>query len=489
MKRVLIIVTAAVTLAAIGCLDAKEGGSSAVDARIGRVEKGVLPAVVVMGEAPDVFTITGMMEKLGIPGVSVAVIKDGRVEWARTWGVIEAGQSGAGALDPDALFQAASVSKPVVAMAALSIAADGKIDLDADVNRYLASWKVPENEFTAKEKVTLRRLLSHTAGVSSFTVDDGGPAGEAPTLLQILRGEPPAEGGPVTVDMVPGSEHRYSNEGYAIVQQLLIDIERKPFPEIMKERVLDPLAMNHSTFEQPLPANLLPHAAAGHIGDGEPVPGKGYVYFNMGAGGLWSTPTDLAKFAVEIQRSAADKSKKVLSPEMTRLMLDDPATGHGLGLGTSGESAAEQTFGHYGHNRGFMCRIKATVEGGQGVVIMSNSNKSIPLLEGITFAVAKEYGWPGGVAPREVEPFELTEEQLAAYTGTYKLGDYPIEIGLANGRLTISHFEGEDVLLPTSDTVFLQQLDGIELTFVKNERGEITAISLMGGQMTLTRAE
>jgi CubicO group peptidase (beta-lactamase class C family) len=485
MKRISTIVAVILFLPAVGYLGAKRAGSATVDARVARVETGVLPAVVVRGMAPDVFTITGMMEKLSIPGVSVAVIHDGRVEWARTWGVKVAGES----LDSGAMFQAASVSKPVVAMAALSIVAEGKIDLDADVNRYLTSWKIPENEFTAKEKVTLRRLLSHTAGVSSFTVDDGGPAGEAPTLIQILRGDPPAEGGPVTVDMVPGSERRYSNEGYAIVQQLLVDVEDEPFPKIMKKRVLDPLKMNNSTFEQPLPRAHLPHAAAGHIGDGEPVAGKGYVYYNMGAGGLWSTPSDLARFAIEIQLSAAGGSNKVLSQEMTRLMLHDPVIEHGLGLDAGAGPQAEQTFGHYGHNRGFMCSVKATVEGGMGVAIMSNSNKSIPLLEGIKFAVAKEYGWPGAVAPLEIEPFELTEEQLTAYAGTYKMGDYPIEIKLDGGRLTISHFEGEDVLLPVSETVFLQQLDGIELTFVKNSQGTIEAISLMGGQVTLTRAE
>jgi CubicO group peptidase (beta-lactamase class C family) len=482
------IVAAVLPLVAASFFVAKQCGAADVDSRIERVETGVLPAVVVKGEAPEVFTITEMMELLGIPGVSVAVIDNGRIEWARAWGVKEAGAAGGQALDPDALFQAASVSKPVVAMAALSISAEGKIDLDADVNRYLNSWKVPENGFTKTEKVTLRRLLSHTSGVSSFQVDDGGPAGEAPTLLQILNGEPPAEGGPVTVDLVPGSEHRYSNEGYAIVQQLLVDVEGKPFPQIMRERVLDPLGMTHSTFDQPLPAAVLARAAAGHIGPGKPVPGKGYIYQNMGAGGLWSTPTDLTTFVTEVQLSIAGRSNKVLSQEMTQAMLDDPVCGHGLGLGASGD-AEGKSFGHYGHNRGFVCRLKATVEGGKGVVIMSNSNKAIPLLEGITFAVAEEYGWPGDIAPRRVEPLDIAEETLETYTGTYKMGDYPVEIGLKQGRLTISHFEGGDVLIPASDTVFLQQLDGIEVTFVKNEQGKVDAISLMGGRVTLTRAD
>jgi CubicO group peptidase (beta-lactamase class C family) len=288
--------------------------------------------------------------------------------------------------------------------------------------------------------------------------------------------------------MVPGSGHRYSNEGYAIVQQLLVDVEGKPFPQIMNERVLKPLGMNHSTFEQPLPASLLTGAAAGHIGDGDPIPGRGYVYYNMGAGGLWSTASDLAAFALEIQRSAAGRSNTVLPQELTQLMLRDPLTGHGLGLNVKGEGASA-TFSHYGHNMGFICRLIATVEGGEGVVVMSNSNKSIPLVEGITFAVAKEYDWSNAAQPRVIEPLEITEEALRAYTGTFMLGDYPVLIGLAGGRLTISHLEGEDVLLPISDTVFLQQLDGIELKFLKNDRGEIDAMSLMDGHVRLTRVE
>jgi len=222
--------------------------------------------------------------------------------------------------------------------------------------------------------VTLRRLLSHTAGISSFNRDDGAPKGKVPTLLQILNSEPPLEGDPVTVDIVPGSQYRYSNEGYAVVQQLMMDVEGKPFPEIMRKRVLDPLGMKNITFEQPLPAEKWERAATGHIGDGEPIQGKAWVYSNMGAGGLWATASDLAKFILEIQESFAGESNKVLSQEMTETMLTVQSGSSGLGLGITGEGE-EQSFGHSGHNRGYLCRIKALVRKGQGVVIMTNSNK------------------------------------------------------------------------------------------------------------------
>jgi CubicO group peptidase (beta-lactamase class C family) len=478
--------TAAIMVLALsGCLSGNEDAQRDLEARISNVETGVPPAVIVKGQTPDMFSITEMMTKLNVPGVSVAVIDKGRIAWAECYGVKEVGGE---PLTANTIFQAGSVSKPVVAMAALSLVAEGTLDLDMDVKRYLRSWQVPENEFTSEAKVTLRRLLSHTAGVSSAVADDGGPPGEAPTLLQILNGEEPAKGGPVSVDLVPGSQQRYSNEGYAIVQQLLIDVEGKPFPQIMKEHVLEPLKMDHSTFAQPLPVSLLPVAATGHIGAGVPIDGKGLIYHNMGAGGLWTTPSDLAKFAMEIQGSITGGADGVLSMDMASAMLSDPVCGYGLGLGATGEGP-DRTFGHSGHNAGFLCHMKALAEGGQGVVVMANSNKAIPLLEGITFAVAREFQWPGEIAPRQIEPFDLTEDELSAYCGQYAIGDYVVTIGMDNGRLTISHFEGEDTLIPASDTLFLQQLDGIELTFVKDDQDQIEAISLMDGRLTLTRIE
>ena len=212
------------------------------------------------------------------------------------------------------------------------------------------------------------------------------------------------------------------------------------------------------------------------------------MYNNIGAGGLWTTPTDLAKFAIEIQKSITGKKGKVLSRDLASAMLNDPLTGYGMGLGSHGEGPG-RTFGHSGHNAGFFCHLKALAEGGRGVVVMANSNKGIPLLEGITMAVAREFEWPAGPAPREVEPFEITEEDLLGYCGPYAIGDYVVTVAPENGRLTISHFEGEDILIPVSDTLFLQQMDGIELTFVKDEEGRVKALSLMDGRLVLTRTE
>jgi len=171
--------------------------------------------------------------------VSIALINDGRIEWARGYGTLEA--AGKATVTPETLFQAASISKSLTAMVTLRLVEQGKLDLDSDVNKRLVSWKVPENEFTKEQKVTVRRLLAHTAGVTvpGFL---GYEVGETlPTLRQILDGEKPANSAPIRVDMTPGGKFRYAGGGYVILQQLIMDVSGKSFPELMQKTLLHQL--------------------------------------------------------------------------------------------------------------------------------------------------------------------------------------------------------------------------------------------------------
>jgi CubicO group peptidase (beta-lactamase class C family) len=231
----------------------------------------MLPAIVFKGEAGKPAGIAARMRHHKVPGLSLAVIEDGRVQWARGYGVTAA--EGKVAVTPKTLFQAGAVSKPVAAMAALLLVQEGRLDLDADVNTRLVAWKVPENQFTATQKVTLRRLLSHTAGV---TVDGfpGYPAGQpVPTLAQVLDGTGPARTPAIGVDRVPGSAFRQSGGGYVIVQQLLTDVTGEAFPRLMERTVLSRLEMSGSTYEQPLPAERAAGAASGQQPGGAAVEG------------------------------------------------------------------------------------------------------------------------------------------------------------------------------------------------------------------------
>src|SRR6185369_11431093 len=218
--------------------------------RIERVENGLLPPSVMKGESPEKMTLADRMRFYKTPGVSIALINDGRIEWARGYGVLEAG--GKEPVTPDSLFQAASNSKSLTAMVVLRLVEQGKLDLDSDVNDRLVSWKVPENEFTKDQKVTVRRLLAHTAGVSNpgflgYPVDK-----PLPTFRQILEGEKPANSQPVRVQLKPGTKFLYSGGGYVILAQLIMDVTGKSFPDLMQKMLLQKLGMTHSTFQQPL---------------------------------------------------------------------------------------------------------------------------------------------------------------------------------------------------------------------------------------------
>src|ERR1039458_808734 len=255
--------------------------------------------------------------------------------WTKTYGVTEAGTSTP--VTPQTLFQAGSISKPVAATGALSLVEHGKLSLDGNVNQYLKTWKVPDNEFTTTQKVTLRRLLSHSAGLTVHGFPGYAVGQPIPTTVQIFNGEKPANTDPIRVDFVPGSKVRYSGGGITIEQQMIVDVSGKPFPEFMHDTVLGPIGMKNSSYQQPLPTSLASLAASGTRADGKTIPGKWHIYPEMAAAGLWTTSGDLATFAINIALSKNGKANNVLSESMTRQMLtaqlDDASLGFFLNMG------------------------------------------------------------------------------------------------------------------------------------------------------------
>src|SRR5918999_5166650 len=321
---------------------------SNLDAEIKRVEQGLLPPVLIKGD--PAWTIEERMKFYKAHGLSVAVIKDFKIHWARAYGVkdLETKEP----VSTETLFQAGSISKSVNAMIAMKKVEQGKISLDANINDKLTTWKLPENDFTAKKKVTLKNLLSHTAGTTVHGFPGYAVNERMPTLVQVLDGAKPANTVAVRVDLEPGTRYRYSGGGTTITQLALMDIEKKPYPEIARETVLKPLKMTNSTYSQPLPANWRPKAATGYRRDGKEVEGKIHVYPEMAAAGLWTTPTDLAKFAIEMQLSLAGRSNKVLSKVSTDLMTTAFMESTGLGFFIHKYGSALY-FGHDGADEGF----------------------------------------------------------------------------------------------------------------------------------------
>src|ERR1022692_3708713 len=439
---------------------------SAIEQRIKRIRE-LPPSVIVRGEPIATPKLADRMSALHIPGVSIAVIHDGKIEWARGFGVSSIGGP---PVTPETLFRAASISKPVAAMAVLRLVDQGKLNLDTDVNQYLKSWKLPANEFTAKTKVTIRQLLTHTAGLTVHGFAGYAAGVPLPTLVQVLDGEKPANSGPIRVDIEPGSIWRYSGGGYVVAQQLVQDVTGQPFAKLMHDTVLEPIGMIRSTYEQPLPKSRMAEVATPYRGDGQPVPGGPHAYPEMAPAGLWTTPSDLARYAIEVQKSLAGSSNRLLSAAMVREMLKPGMNRWGLGVETGG-SGEHPYFTHGGANEGFQCNLVA-YNNGDGAVMMTNSDSGGALAAEILRTIAYEYKWPD-FAPREIaerkEP--VSSEILARYVGIYAIvPGVNMTITLAEGQL-ISQVSGQGKvpLSAESETTFVPEGIDAQIEFPKDD--------------------
>jgi CubicO group peptidase (beta-lactamase class C family) len=366
--------------------------AAGVEQRIERVENGIPAISLGEGEQPLQVNLPKLMEVYKVPGLSVAVIDNFKIAWAKGYGVTEFG--GTTPVTTKTIFQAGSISKPVAATGTLYLVENGRLSLDEDVNRKLVSWKVPENEFTKEQKVTLRRLLSHGAGLTVHGFPGYATDQPVPTLVQIFNGEKPANTAAIRVDIVPGTKFRYSGGGITIEQQLVMDVTGESFPQYMRKNVLDKVGMADSTYEQPLPAARAALAASGTYADGMAVQGKWHVYPEMAAAGLWTTASDLARFAIEISLSRQGKANHVLTQKMTNEMLTPQIDDVGLGFFLGGKKNPGQ-FGHDGDDEGFQAVLSMFGDSGQGIAVMANSANGITVANYLMRSVAREYGWKG----------------------------------------------------------------------------------------------
>lgn len=423
-----------------------------------------------------------------VPGVSVAVIRRGAIDWARGFGVTGVGGM---PVTTETLFQAGSISKPVAAMAALRLVQEGRLSLDTDVNSGLVTWTVPPSDAAPGAVVTLRQLLSHTAGfnVGGFPGYSAGAA--VPSLMQVLNGEPPANTAPVRVESVPGTKWSYSGGGYTVMQQLMQDVSHRDFPGLLRDSVLAPIGMTRSAYEQPLPEGLRPRAAVAHRRGGVPVEGGFHTYPELAAAGLWTTPSDIARFAIEIHRSLRGEPGRVLSIGLARQMLV-PGLGHfGLGLSIGG-SAATPYFSHGGVNDGFENMLVAYGVAGDGAVVMTNATGGTALANAVIRSVATVYGWPD-LQPVVRTRVAVDAAALARHVGVYRLSQgVSMTVSLEEGQL-MGRTEGLGLfqLFPQASGRFFLKVVDAELEFTELVDGRSGAFVLHqpGEESRWVRAE
>lgn len=382
-------------------------------------ESSLLPAVSVTVEPEQRWSLAERMAHWKVPGISIAVIRNGRIEWAKGYGVLQAGKPEK--IDTQTVFSTGSISKVGAAAITLRLADAGKLDLDRNVNSYLTRWQVPENQYTAVRPVTLRGILSHSAGLSVHGFGDFQPGVQLPTVIDTLEGRSPSDNDPVRVIYTPGSKFQYSGGGTTVEQLLIEDVTGVPFTEAARRYVFGPLRMTRSTYENPLPVTY-GNVAKAHGSDGEvrALP-RGYEAMpEMAASGLWTTPSDYAQLVIALIESYQGKPGSFLSTALARQMMTEVGRSQvGLGPFLEGEGL-DRRFSHGGANDSYHTWMEGHLATGNGMVVFTNGSRGQRLYEEVRRAVALAEGWAPALSYHEqVRALQLSAAELAEKAGIY----------------------------------------------------------------------
>jgi CubicO group peptidase (beta-lactamase class C family) len=452
--------------------------------RMKQVENNLIPYVPVKGFKG--WNIVDRMKYYKVPGLSIAVIKDYKIDWAKGYGMADTTQKTA--VTTETMFSAGSISKFLMAVTALKLVEEGTIGLDSPINNYLTSWKIAENDYTKKTPITLRMLLSHSAGTSQASYFGFTPSQPLPSIIEVLSGAKISETRPIVVNSEPNKEFRYSGGGSMIAQLALMDVSKQSFSNLTQQVLFDKLGMTNSTFEQPVPAKFAKQCSWAYS-NASWFKGMPYIYPQQAAAGLYSTPTDLAKFFIDVQKSFMGKGK-VLSEALTKKMLtpqvnvSDGGYKEQMGIGpfiiqrTDNKDPRGIYFEFTGVNAGFLAYGMASVEGGNGVIVMLNSgDNQSGIGKEIRRAVAKVYNWTNYL-PEEIKPIQLSDKELNAMAGRYRMGaDEVLYLRKEKNYLVENINNGYEIYcFPiTKDTIVFTDFN-IKGFFTRNNTGEITGL-------------
>lgn len=446
----------------------------------GGIAAGLRPIVHIANRPPLLMSLKERMLAHGVPGVSIAIMRADEIVLRYAEGVVARG--GSQPVNTETVFQAASISKPAFATILMRYRDLHGLELDENVNSLLTSWKLPTHEWQGENDVTLRRLLSHTAGTTVHGFPGYASGVDVPSLKQLLNGTPPTNTAPIVVDMQPGTAFRYSGGGTSVAQLVLEDVADTSLTDMAQEYLFEPAGMDHSVFAQPLPMGFEANAALPHDNRGDPVPGGAHTYAALAAAGLWTTPSDILKWASSVRRANAGAQGEIVSPESAQDMLTNPLGPVGIGFFIDDANGA-LSFGHGGSNEGFRANFYVYTETGDGIAVMTNGENGSILIREIIHRAAEIYGWDD-VQPIVKTVIEVPQDTLQTFVGTYQVTE-PFEASATisfDGEALVLSSEGYlagEPFLPEETNKFFST-NGSDLVFEKAGDGTVTGFTYRG---------
>jgi len=444
------------------------------------------------------WNINDRMAYYHINGLSIAVIDNYKIVWAKGYGWADT--AGKRPVTVNTLFQPASAGKSIHAVGTMKLVQSGKLDPDRDINYYLKTWKFPYDTVSHGKKITTRQLLGHMAGLSVHGFDGYKWNVPLPNLAQILNGTPPANNAAVRSIFEPGKQFEYSGGGYAISGLVDEDITGEPYAAYMSKTIFKPLGMKNTYYNSRLTAEPKKDMATAYRFDGQNIGCKYHIYPEDACGAsLWSTPTDFAKFLLELQLSLKNKSNKILSAETIKEMFTpQTTTGHNA-LGFFVEQRGDATYFHHdGLNEGFVSDYFASIDGGRGVVIMANTDLAtdLDITEEICNSVATVYGWKGFYTPVVKQEVKIPDSLMKKYAGRYKFRedqDQHVDIYLKNGKLWFN--SGAPVAwqihFTDIENFFFNEAANVGQSFTKDADGNVDGfmVKTPGGEFKAKRVK
>ena len=434
------------------------------------LESGLVRIVTFEGEEGLRASLEERRAELGVPAVSVAVLRDGEIHWAGAYG---------SDVDESTLFQAASLSKTVAAAGLITLANERGVSLDDDLSGDLPADLIATIN-PGGIPLTLRKLLSHTNGaaVSGFP---GYPAGSAvPTTQEVVLGAGPTNTDPVLISPNPDGERRYSGGGYTIAQLWAETVTGETFPALMQRLVLEPVGMPRSTFSQAVPGGYPDdNMARAYDREGSPVESGWHIYPEMAAAGLWTTPTEFLTFIGALMAALDGDESRGIDPAVAQVMVIPVASDYGLGIGAAPKGDTIR-LSHSGSNRGFRCNFMAYPDRNDAVITMTNASVGWAMVGDVGRTANTTYGWPMVEMPIYTRA-EVTEGELDAFTGQYRgegSDQVLFTLSVEGDTLKAAVFNGSEfTLVKIGEATFIDPNDGEEAVFAADEDGRMVATS------------